>query len=381
MNKANLLGRIFNKKDLAKIIDLLENKDFSGWFGNNTGGTYLRKLEEKVANFCGVKYAATTCSGSTAIYTALRAVGVGQGDIVAVPTFTHIGSVAPIILCGAKPYFVDVEPKYGTFNPEELMKATKKFKAIIVQHFLGTPCQMDMIRDLAGDAYIIEDASLGLGSLYHSKMVGNLGDVAAFSIGGGRTKIICAGEGGIVTTNNAEIAEKAHNIRNHGDRYADKDYFGFNFRMSEINALIALCQMNKIKTLLETQKTNAEYLINNLPSYLSWLGCPSNTTTNYYIVGCLFKRSVIGMPRNTFLRIVTSDPTLKIGRGIPRRSVNAGYSKLISDVKFYKEFADRRFPNSEMLRDNIVWLDWHRFPRTKHEIDDLLACFEKVIEA
>lgn len=379
MNKTNWLGEVFSEEDLAKIIDLLKNKDFSGWFGNNTGGPYMREFERKWADFCGVKYAIATSSGSSAIYNALRACGVGRGDVVAVPTYTHIGSVAPIIMAQAKPYFVDVEPKFGLFDPEELKKAPK-LKAIIPVHYLGMPCEMNRIKELAKDAYIIEDASQGLGSEYYGKKVGVLGDIAGGSIGGGRTKIVCAGEGGMITTNNEELAERARNMRNHGDRYADKNYFGFSFRMSELNALVVLLQFNRINKLLNWEINNAEYLIKRLPFFLESPSIPNYIKPNRYFIGCHFSQPKVGMPRDTFLNIIRNDPELKHGKGIPRRCISGGSSKLISDVRYYQKWRIRDYPVSKMFVNKAVWIDWHRFPRTKKEIDELLACFEKVIE-
>ena len=375
------IGQIFSDEDLEKVVDLLKNKDFSGWFGNNCGGLYMQELEQKFAKFCGTKNAYTTSSGSSAIYTALRAVGVGKGDLVAVPTFTHIGSVAPIVLCGARPYFIDVEPVYGTIDPEDLRNVGRTFKAILVQHFLGMPCKMKEIRDVVGDAYIVEDASLGLGSSYYGDMVGSLGDIAAFSIGGGRTKIICAGEGGIVTTNNPELAEKAMNVRNHGDRYSGKLYFGFNFRMCELNALVALCQMNKIDSILDWQIKNAEYILDKLPIALTSPPKSENEIkTNHYIIHTRFREEVSTIiTRNEWLKKLTSDEVLNIGRGIPRRSVNGGYGTLIHEVNFYKQFDNRKYyPNSEKLRDEIVWIDWHRYPRTIFEINQLLKVMKSI---
>ena len=136
------------------------------------------------------------------------------GDRVVVPSYTHVGSVAPILLAGAKPIFADVDIN-GTIDPN-LIDWTGA-KALIAVHMLGMPCNMDLIKKNFG-GYIIEDASHALGSEYKGKKCGSLGNVGAFSVGGGRTKTIGCGEGGMVTTDNAEIAEKVKNIRNHGDR-------------------------------------------------------------------------------------------------------------------------------------------------------------------
>lgn len=237
-----------------EVANLLTKGDISGWFHSHDGGSNLQKFEKMFADFCGAKYAFAVSSGNAAIYVALRAVGVGRGDWVAVPAYTHVGSVAPIVLAGAKPLFVDVEPN-GNMSSKSLRSALHttharaNLGAILVVHQLGTPCDMDKInsesyygllyskgakRERQKEIFnqihglpIIEDASHALGSKYKGRKAGNLGDIGCFSIGGGRTKIIGTGEGGMITTNNDLFADRIKNIRNHGDRVTDVDYLCF----------------------------------------------------------------------------------------------------------------------------------------------------------
>ena len=371
------LGSIFSDEDLSVITDLLRNKDFSGWFKNNEGGPYLREFQRKFAEFCGAKYAFAVSSGSAALYTALKACGV-DGDFVAVPSYTHIGSVAPIMLAGAEPFFVDVD-QYGNIDPEQLRKTAffpykAKVKAVIVVHQLGLPCDMDkIISYLPNHVSIIEDASHALGAEYKGKKAGVLGDVGCFSIGGGRTKTIGAGEGGVIVCNDDELAEKCKNMRNHGDRSSDVDYFCFNFRMSDLNAAVALAQMKKLEFLIDWQIRNAEYLIGGLPDYLEVPALPSHVKSVRYLIGCHFSQKKAGMPRDEFLKKVKEKGYQKG----PRKFVGGGYSKLISDVKFYSRYR-RELPISEKLIKESVWIDWHRWPRTKEEIDELLNCFKEM---
>ncbi|GAI75684.1 unnamed protein product [marine sediment metagenome] len=116
---------IFSDEDLAEIVVLLRNKDFSGWFKSSEGGPYLQEFQDRFAAFCGAKHAFAVSSGSAAIYTALRACGIGRGNFVAVPAYTHIGSVAPIYLAEAHPVFVDVD-KYGNMDPADLEKVMSR---------------------------------------------------------------------------------------------------------------------------------------------------------------------------------------------------------------------------------------------------------------
>lgn len=356
-------------------------EDISGWFKNNQGGAYLRTFENEFAEFLGAKHAIAVSSGSAALYVALKACGIRFGDRIAVPTYTHVGSVAPIILAGATPIFIDVD-EHGNISPQDLLAKADQyyFGAIIIVHQLGTPCKMREITEAAkfssfGNKFIIEDASHALGSAYGGEPCGLLGNIGCFSIGGGRTKTIGTGEGGMIVTDNDNLAEKCRNVRNHGDRSFDVDYFCFNFRMSDLNAAVGLMHMDKLASLINWQIRKAGYLKSNLPRYLEVPPLPPNIWSCQYLVGCHFNQEKAGMTRDAFLRLMKP---FQVG---PRKYVGGGYSRLISDVKYYSNFArGQTFPMSEKLRDESVWIDWHRYPRTNEEIDVLLEKLKEIGE-
>lgn len=375
---------ILDKDDRKKIVDLLDG-DISGWFGNNTGGPYLQEFEKQFANYLGAKHAYTVSSGSVSIYVALRALNIGLYSQVAVPSYTHIGSVAPILLAGGLPVFVDVD-EYGNMDPEDLRRVLDtdngETDAVIVVHQLGMPCDMDGIRKVIEEVEekrncpIIEDASHALGSTYFDKKAGTLGDIGCFSIGGGRTKIIGTGEGGMVITDDEKLAEKCRNIRNHGDRVTDVSYRCFNFRMSELNALIGLLQMKHLPTLLPWQEMGATSIISQLPKFLSVLRTPSGRHTNRYLIGCRYETELATETHDEFLTRVRN----KIQCGEPRRNISGGYSKLVSDIKLYQmlPIKPRPLPQSHALVKDSVWIDWHRYPRTEADITELLKAMENV---
>jgi perosamine synthetase len=370
---------MFSELDISPIIDLLKNKDISGWFKSHEGGEKLREFEKRFAQFCGGKHGFAVSSGSVSIYLALRACNIGRGDVVAVPPYTHIGSVAPIMLAGAKPLFIDVD-KYGNIDPEQLRKtlslklAKGKVKAVIVVHQLGLPCEMDAIKEVSDDAFIIEDASHALGAEYKGVKAGVLGDIGCFSIGGGRTKTIGTGEGGMVITNSGEMAMKLKNLRNHGDRNTDCDYLCFNFRMSELQAAIGLAQMDKLQFWIDWQIKNAEYIIANLPEYLEVPVPPNYVKHVHYIIGCRYLDTMLHISRDALMKKIIEGG---FEGGVPRRNIGIGYSKLISDIRIYTSYR-RKCPISQKLQDESIWIDWHRYPRTIDEIDDLLAFLKRI---
>lgn len=170
----------------------------------------FQTFEEKFSSYIGVKYGLCFCNGTTAIQSALFAVGVGSGDEVIVPSFTFWATVGPVLANNARPVFADVDIDSQTITAEEIKKViTPKTKAIIVVHTWGNPCEMDPIMALAKEHNIkvIEDCSHAHGAEYHGKKVGSIGDIGCFSLQG--TKVLAAGEGGIMVTNNKEYYERS----------------------------------------------------------------------------------------------------------------------------------------------------------------------------
>lgn len=368
---------MYSDNEIKVIGNLLNNGDISGWFKSHDGGNFLQAFQKRFADFCGTSHAFAVSSGSASIYVALRSVGVGEGDYVLVSPYTHIGTVAPIILCGARPLFVDTD-SYGNIDPrcmEETAKHTMKAKAVIAVHICGMPCDMDGINDVAKmhNLWVIEDASHALGAKWKGIKAGNLGDIGCFSVGGGRTKTIGTGEGGVVTTNNADLAAKIRNIRNHGDRVDDCPYFCFNFRLSDLQALIGLIQMMNVQTMIDWQVRNAEHIIKHLPDYLHVYDPPEHAEPVHYMVDCRFHDEMHGRDRSDFLKFLNN---VGLGCGVPRRNIGAGFSKLISDIRYYKSYAVA-VPNAEKVRDSSIWIDWHRPPRNTADADELLKILDK----
>lgn len=365
----------FSDEDVAKVGELLKSGQLCGWWQSFEGSQYVKEFEWKFADYIGVDYALAVSNGTTAIYAALLACGVGKGDRVAVSPYTHLGSVAPIVWAGAEPYFVDVDAN-GNIDPEKLRVQRCNFTAVLAVHNLGMPCFMSHIREAAEDyCLVVEDAAQSLGSSYAGMMTGSIGEAGCFSLGGNMTKAISLGEAGVVTAKDGNVARKIMNLRNHGETQG-ADYVCMNFRLSELNALIGLLQLPKLQVQIEWQKRNAQYLIENLPEYLSVEPPTQYSDPCRYIVGCRFDAEKAGMTRDVFLAKVREKGFIG---GQPRMNVGPGYQKLVYDVPFYSRWR-RNCPNAKMLRKNAVWIDYHRYPRTKSEIDALLNCFKEVAE-
>ena len=204
-------------------------------------GEEVESLEKEITSFLGVKHAVGVASGTEALLLALLACGVGPGDEVITTPFTFIATTEAITQCGAKPVFVDIDPRTFNIDPAKIAEAiTKKTKAILPVHLYGQPADMESILKLARryGLKVIEDCAQSFGAEYKGKKTGSLGDAGCLSFF--PSKILGAyGDGGMVVTNNPEIAEKVIMLRNHGTK--QKYYHlisGFNSRLDELQAAI-----------------------------------------------------------------------------------------------------------------------------------------------
>ncbi len=231
----------------------------TGWISSS--GKFIERFERKFAEFCGTQYAISCSNGTTALHLAVLAAGIEPGDQVICPDFSIIATSNAILYANATPIFCDVEPVTGNIDPDKIEHLiTPRTKAIMVVHMYGCPVKMEKIYSLAEkyNLKIIEDAAEAHGAKYRDRPVGSLGHVAAFSFYA--NKIISCGEGGMVTTNDKEIADKVKLLRNHAfkePRFVH-DEIGYNYRMTNIQAAIGLAQLERAEELIMKRKILAE---------------------------------------------------------------------------------------------------------------------------
>jgi len=265
----------------------------SGWI--SSAGKYIKKFEDQFSEYCECAEGVTTTSGTTAIHLALKSLGIGPGDEVLVPAFTMVGSVYPIVQCGASPVFVDSEPDTGNMDIKDLeRKITSSSKVILVVHIYGHPADMDPICDLARsrNLKILEDAAEAHGALYKGRKAGSLGDIGCFSFYA--NKIITTGEGGMVVSNDTALIKKARQLKDlaHGEIRFTHDWpEAFNYRMTNIQAAIGLAQLERIENTVRTKINNAEQytsLLKDVP-YLELPVCRPWARNVYWMYGVQLK--------------------------------------------------------------------------------------------
>jgi perosamine synthetase len=256
----------------------------NGWL---TQGPKVAAFEKAFAERHGVKYALATTNCTTGLHLILAAMGIGPGDEVIVPAFTWVSTVNVVLYCGATPVFVDVNRITNNIDPVEIVrKITSKTRAVIVVHLFGLCADMEAIREvLPIHVKIIEDAACAAGASYRGVSAGSIGDAAAFSFH--PRKSITTGEGGMVTTNNEQLAEVINQLRNHGATISEEqrhhgprpyllsefNLLGYNYRMTDLQAAVGLVQLEKLDFFLEERHRWAMFYKNELAS-ISWLKTP-----------------------------------------------------------------------------------------------------------
>jgi perosamine synthetase len=230
------------------VLDCLD----SNWISSN--GKYIHLFEQKFAEYLGVKHALTCCNGTAALHLALLALGVGFGDEVIIPTLTYVATTNAVAYTGATPVLADCELDTWNIDPSKIESLiTTRTKAIIPVPLYGHPCDMNPILEIAQrhGLYVVEDAAEALGARYRGRLCGSMTDISTFSFYGNKT--ITTGEGGMVVTNDDELAAKVRLFKGQGMDQNRRFWFpqiGYNYRMTNIQAAIGLAQMENIELFL-----------------------------------------------------------------------------------------------------------------------------------
>jgi perosamine synthetase len=259
--------------EIQFVNEALQDGAISGLFG-----VFLDRFEAEFAEFCGSKYAITCSNGTTALHLAMAAAGITAGDEVLVATTTNMASFFAVLYLGAKPVPVDITLPTLTMDPADLArKITPKSRAIMVVHLFGQPTDMDPINELAKahNLVVIEDCAEAHGALYKGRTVGSIGDIGCFSFFA--NKIVTTGEGGMLTTDDAAVAEKARSLKalafGKTNKFMHTD-IGFNYRMTNVQAAIGCGQMAVVDHLVERRREIARYYTSRLEAYREHIDLP-----------------------------------------------------------------------------------------------------------
>ena len=346
------------KEAICKVID-------SGMIAN---GAVVHEFEQKFADYVGVKYGIATTSGTTALEVAFRALGVGPGDKVLTTAYSFIATANSIVYTGGTPIFADIEESSFNIDPkeaEEILKENPDIRAILVVHLFGRSCDMDAYMALAKkyNVYLVEDCAQCHGSTWNGKLTGSFGDAACFSFY--PTKNMATGEGGMVVTDNKEIADMCKLLINHGMeiRYYH-DIIGYNYRMTNLAGAIGLCQLDRLPGMNGKRKKTAAFYDANIKNDL--IITPEPVEGHAYHQYTI--RAKDGL-RDAFVKHLEEH---KIGYGI-------FYPLTMPEQKCYVPYGFKtEYPVADMLKKEVVSLPIHP-GLTEVELEEVVSVINSFV--
>lgn len=370
---------------------------FSFW-----GGPKVQQLEAEWCEYYSVKYAVSINSATSGLYAAIGALGIGYGDEVIVSPYTMSAAAVCTMVSGAIPIFADVELETGCLEPKSIEeKITSRTKVVIIVHQFGIPADMDAILHMARrhDLKIIEDCAQAHGATYKEKNVGTLGDIGIFSLNVNKT--IQCGEGAVCVTNDDELRYRLALIRNHGEAVVGPAKYenivnivGFNFRLTEIHAAIAIEQLKKLERFNKARVEMVNYLNDRLAQY-ECLIVPrgrQDCYSTYYVYPLRYLPGRLGIKRAKLVEMLKAEG-VRFYEGYTeplylqpiyqhKLAFKHGYpftapENKESQTNYYRGAC----PNTERLYYEEMMINEHvRLPHTKADMDDIVKAIQKVIK-
>lgn len=301
MKRIPVSGPWITEREIHYVTDAITN----GWYEN--ANRYHARFEQAFAAYVGVRFALALPSCTSGIHLALAALGVGPGDEVIVPEITWIASAAPVEYVGAVPVFADVDSGTWCLRADAFESCiTSRTRAVIPVDLYGGVPDMDAIRGIAQrrKIAIIEDAAEGIGSEYHGRKAGSLGDVGVFSFHGSKT--LTTGEGGMLVTDREDLYGRFLTLRDHGRRPGDKFFFNteiaYKYKMSGLQAALGLAQLERIEELIARKRLIYRWYEEELGNSCDiTLNCEPPQTKNTYWMVTVVLREELGLTKKQVL--------------------------------------------------------------------------------
>ncbi|MCG9967991.1 LegC family aminotransferase [Pelotomaculum terephthalicicum JT] len=270
----------------------------------SSAGPMVAEFEERFAVYVGARFAVAIVNGTSAIHLALRLLDIGPGDEVIVPALTFIATVNPVLYVGATPVIVDVDPATWNIDVDKMKKAlTARTRAIIPVHLYGNPADMTSLMKVAfnHNLRVVEDATEALGATCKGKSAGTIADMGVFSFNG--NKVITTGGGGMLVTNNSDLANRARLLVNQGREAGIFEYehqeIGYNFRLNNLQAALGLAQLERLPEFLKNKRRYAALYREMFKDVtgLSWQKELGEAKSNWWLFSLLMDREHFGENR------------------------------------------------------------------------------------
>jgi dTDP-4-amino-4,6-dideoxygalactose transaminase len=408
--------RVIGAEEKAAVNAVLDSgilsKYLGCWHEDFYGGPEVQALEREWAAYFGVKHALAVNSATSGLYAAVGATGVDPGEEIIVSPYTMSASATAPLIFNAVPVFADVEPDCFCLDPEAVAAAiTSRTRAILVVDLFGQPYDADALNAIAKQhgLYVIEDCAQAPGAFYKGRAAGALADLGVYSLN--YHKHIHCGEGGVVVTDDDDLADRVRLIRNHAEAVVQGmgradlvNLIGFNFRMPEMEAAITRCQLRKLKDLVAARQANCAYLAERLGQIPAITppkvreGC----THVYYVQAFTFDAHVAGVGRDAFIQAVAAELPVTMLREGEGPLVSCGYVAPLYLQPLYQQriaygsrgcpftppwydgqvsYARGLCPVTERLHEKELFLhEMMRPGMTREDLDDVVKAFVKVWE-
>lgn len=396
---------IIDDAEEKAVVEVLRSGHLSGFSAKTgerfLGGEKVREMEEDFARYFGVEYAVSFNSATSALHGAMAAVGIGPGDEVITSPYTMSATASSIIMTNGVPVFADIEESTFGLDPDSVeQRITPSTKAILAVNIFGHPCRLGPLKELADrhGLMLVEDNAQAPGMYYHGKRCGTVGEMGVLSLN--YHKAIQTGEGGMVVTDNRELAERLQLIRNHGEvvvgQTSRKDItnlLGWNYRLTEIQAAVGIEQLKKLDAFNRIRQDLAGRLTALLGRH-DFLVPPvvePEATHGYYLFPIRFFAEKIGISRQTFVaamqaegislaggyvRPIYLEPMFQEKIAYGRQHCPFGCSLYKGTVSYEKGIC----PTAERMHfAELMTTDICKFPNSKQEVDEFGAAVDKVV--
>jgi len=398
----------FDEKAISAVQDVLRSGKVNYWTGPKG-----MEFERKYAEWQGSKFAISASSGTSALHIALSALGIGPGDEVIVPSYTFIASGFSIVQAGAVPRFADVNIDDHCISVESAEKlVNERTRAIMPVHLYGNVCDMDVILDFAKkhNLFVVEDNAEAFGGSYKGKKTGTLGDIAACSFCQNKT-FTTGGEGGMVTTDNEDLAWQARSFRDHGYDVKQRlslleleqrlpyihNMVGWNYRMTEMQSAIGLAELERIDTWnLPNRRRNARIVIDSIKDLPRVVHTPIDTEqrrNGWYVMAFSLDIENMTCDIDQFVAACAAEgaPSWKVFW--PQCHTEKAYKQHNSFGKSGFPFTSKEYTNPESVDyskvevPNAVWHQSHTFTcfafptYTEEDCRQIGCALAKVIKA
>lgn len=362
----------------------------------------VKEFEAKWAGMVGTKRCLTVVNGTNALTTALLQLGIGGGDEVIVPSYTFIGTVAPVLATGAMPVFVDTDRETFQIDVTKIeAKISSRTRAIVPVHILGLPVDIEKIMAIAKkhNLQVVEDACQAHMAEVNHKRVGSFGDAGCFSFQ--NSKNLAIGEGGAINSDDDQFMDKCYSYHNYGNPYgsvvgavdAGTLIAGNKLRLTEYQAAIGLSQLKRLEEQTNLRNENAAYLrkkIKDMPGIIPYKLTPNVTKAAFHLFPFRFDKDAFkGLSREAFIKALTAEgvpvssgysPLNKmpyLENAFQSKNYKRMYSSKILDIKKFMQRNDCP-ANDKLCNEEAVWLFQSMLLGSKDDMDDIATGIEKV---